>query len=401
MKSFVKNSIPYEISEIKILPFINHPASEPSSVYTALIFASEEAKKFKQKHVFVTFDQALYVKAIEILASNPDLSNVIARLGGFHLLMSYLGTIGYIMGGSGLQELWETIYADKSVEHMMTGHAYSRAVRANFLTYGAVAGLLLKNVIDEELLKEIQLINTEFFSEKISLEEIIDNESLQKVMNIIENKYSETENLNNTAKLWIQYLKQVEILQDFLRSERTGNWDLHISSMKNMLPYFHAAGHLHYAKCTRFYIQQLEELAEKMDQTEFENFTKNGFFTIRRTEDCGSGVGGDLAIEQGLMRLMKVSGGMVGRGITENTLAEWIHSLPYCADICNNIEEFCGVRTVSSEQHVDLRESRQKRDAHDLTVMSEWLELHNPFAPRSSDELIGLVTGNITAMKKV
>lgn len=55
-------------------------------------------------------------------------------LGGFHLLMSFMGAIGYIMAGSGLKELWSTIYATNSIEKMMTGHAYSRAVRAHFLT---------------------------------------------------------------------------------------------------------------------------------------------------------------------------------------------------------------------------------------------------------------------------
>ena len=47
--------------------------------------------------------------------------------------MSYQGSIGYIMGDSGLRNLWETAYAHNSVNHMLTGHAYARALRAHML----------------------------------------------------------------------------------------------------------------------------------------------------------------------------------------------------------------------------------------------------------------------------
>jgi len=48
--------------------------------------------------------------------------------------MSDLGSIGQIMTGSGLAELWERVYAKGSVVHMLTGHAFSHALRANMLT---------------------------------------------------------------------------------------------------------------------------------------------------------------------------------------------------------------------------------------------------------------------------
>lgn len=62
-----------------------------------------------------------------VLATDPSssISRLTIRLGGFHLLMSFLGAIGSIMAGSGLEELWQTVYAKNSVPHMMNGHAYS------------------------------------------------------------------------------------------------------------------------------------------------------------------------------------------------------------------------------------------------------------------------------------
>ena len=34
---------------------------------------------------------------------------------GFHLLMSYMGAIDKIMGGSGMEELWETVYGKNTL----------------------------------------------------------------------------------------------------------------------------------------------------------------------------------------------------------------------------------------------------------------------------------------------
>ena len=48
--------------------------------------------------------------------------------------MSYLWSKGYIMDDSGLRNLWETAYAHNSVNHMLTGHAYARALRAHMLS---------------------------------------------------------------------------------------------------------------------------------------------------------------------------------------------------------------------------------------------------------------------------
>ena len=47
--------------------------------------------------------------------------------------MSYMGGVGHLMRGSGLEELIETVYAGKTVDHIMNGKAYARALRAHML----------------------------------------------------------------------------------------------------------------------------------------------------------------------------------------------------------------------------------------------------------------------------
>ena len=103
--------------------------------------------KYKLGIVPVTFDQPLYIpciKTADIVAPSPDLTNIFARLGGFHLVMSYLGSIGYNMGDSGIRNLWETAYAHNSINHMLTGHAYARALRADMLSAVSLVAHLLE-----------------------------------------------------------------------------------------------------------------------------------------------------------------------------------------------------------------------------------------------------------------
>ena len=58
--------------------------------------------------------------------------NIVCRLGGFHTLMSYLGSIGKMMEGSGIEEAFGTIYAENVVPHCMTGKAVARTLRGHF-----------------------------------------------------------------------------------------------------------------------------------------------------------------------------------------------------------------------------------------------------------------------------
>ncbi|KYM99414.1 hypothetical protein ALC62_09846 [Cyphomyrmex costatus] len=143
---------PYSTLKIIPLPFINNPPTDFDTIFTSLVEAANKCQNQEQKFVFVTFDQPLYYKACEILASvNPEndpynLSSVIARLGGFHLLMSFLGSIGFIMDGSGLKEAFCEIYAENSADKALSGHAYSRAIRRNFLIQLALSNIIFSSM---------------------------------------------------------------------------------------------------------------------------------------------------------------------------------------------------------------------------------------------------------------
>ncbi|GBM54180.1 hypothetical protein AVEN_64526-1 [Araneus ventricosus] len=97
----------YAKSAVILLAFVNLQPSNPTLIKTCLRFAAEKFRK-RQQSCIVTFDQPLFIKAMDIVSQADEideLSKVIVRLGGFHLLMSYMGAVGKIMGGSGLEEM--------------------------------------------------------------------------------------------------------------------------------------------------------------------------------------------------------------------------------------------------------------------------------------------------------
>ena len=67
-------------------------------------------------------------------------------LGGFHILMSFLGNVGAIMKGSGLEDLLSVVYAENSVMYMLSGKAVSRAIWGHLLVELSLMSLLLEMI---------------------------------------------------------------------------------------------------------------------------------------------------------------------------------------------------------------------------------------------------------------
>ena len=122
------------------------------------------------------------------------------------MITSYLGCIGYIMSGSGLDVLWGTIYAEDSVAHMMTGHAYSRSLAAHLTTSVALMCLLLKSPENDRFISTIEDIVYKVNNGIISPELLCQNDDIKLIRNVLEEIKSKVRESSLTAKLWLQYL---------------------------------------------------------------------------------------------------------------------------------------------------------------------------------------------------
>ncbi|KAK3928234.1 Fat-like cadherin-related tumor suppressor-like protein [Frankliniella fusca] len=425
--------------------FVELAATDPNAINTALRYAMKDADDRGQDDCFVTFDQPLYMKAMKLVTADPALSGVQVRLGGFHLTMSYLGSIAHIMSGSGLEDVWAQVYAFNSIKHMVTGKAYSRAVRAHFLVQEAIGSMLLDRVTADATRRgDIRELYGDFLERAdVTAEEVANTPVARRLGKDLIEAGEQAASDSATGKLWWQYFKLVALLRFHIRAERTGDWEMHKESVKAMLPIFHAAGHLPYARAAHLYVQQMEELTGGCSQA-----ANDGNFTVRRSSDFWAGMWTDLVIEQCLMRLLKCRGGVTrGRGLTKSSVTQFILTRHALVDLSAAIEEYSGAKasvlklrvtndcaersvalveeynkiltadeeqkqflildvkehrkrypnvnkttlgiknyfyswhpnTGTSEQHVELRVGRQERDCRDLKKFCNWLKKYNPF----------------------
>ena len=81
--------------------------------------------------------------------------NVVCRLGGFHLLMSFLGSVGKVMECSGISKLFQVVYSSATAVHMMSGKAYARALRAHFLVQSALELIIFQFISPLSLIEQL------------------------------------------------------------------------------------------------------------------------------------------------------------------------------------------------------------------------------------------------------
>ena len=96
-----------------------------------------------------------------------------------------MGSIGVIMAGSGLEEMWETVYAKNSVVHMMNGRAYARGIRVHFISQSALATLLLESsTVDDSLKKDVETCLVSLLDNSATLEDIEHSNALHDIVTI-------------------------------------------------------------------------------------------------------------------------------------------------------------------------------------------------------------------------
>jgi len=414
---------------------IDMDPNDMSCVFTTLQYISSHAYKYKQTAV-VTFDQPLYWKAVTIVSKANDgtlLKDMVVRLGGFHCIMSFLGCIGQLMSGTGLNELFETVYAPNTVPHIMSGKAVARAVRGHSLASTALCILLMREEIISSVENPIDDNNntpatpskkncnneestfegidytvspsmqtmTDLYEKLVSgknlPQDVYDNELLEKLFRSWLDTKSRLK-VYPTAALWIQYLEIIDIYRQFVFAERTGNWELSLQSLHEMLPYFAAAGHNLYLKSVYHYLETMKKLPESHPNV-CQAF-QNGLQVVRRSDRYWAGLSPDLVIEQVLMRSAKTTGGMTrGKGMSESQRTQWLLSMPTCVEMNNAMQSFCEKEFQSSPQHnKEFGKTRNERDYKDTQTFVSFLEERTPF--RKDPLLYNIETG-VTSSENV
>ena len=141
----------------------------------------------------------------------------------------------------------------------------------------------------------------------------------------------------------------------FIHGERTGHFELHISSSEQMLPHLAAAGHDKYTVIIRKYLQDIKNLCPCLEN----KYKEHSFIVCRNDKLFWSGSFTDQVIDQILMGSGKSQGGLIN--ITDNYSArtKWLLSSHIVANYTKAIPDLTGFTTGTwSEQHHDVQASR-------------------------------------------
>ena len=322
------------VTTIGMLPILQAPADNDDTMITVINRFNAITKKLGQKHTVLIGDQPLYSRAKELIWANPETyKNTIVLLGDLHILFNFLKVIGQHFENSGLADVWveSNVLAQNSTETVMNGKAYYRAIRGHTLAYEALSQIWWTKFtkwleINQEMIKGnvLQLSSkvAEVFKNRCDhddicgavtgLVEALEDEALQDQVKRFDQQFSSNPNYT----YWTNYLKMVEVLLDFIRANRDGNWELHLDAFTAMLPWMTIYDHTNYARWGPVYLADMKGLPITAPEIYAEFMSGN--FVIKRSKKRFNQVPVDQATEW-MNRMCKISNGIIG--ITRNETA--------------------------------------------------------------------------------
>ena len=111
---------------------------------------------------------------------------------------------------------------------------------------------------------------------------------------------------SSMAAFWQSYLEMFELLLQFQKSIKSGNWELHLDSCEKLLPWFHAYDHHNYARHFSYYWASQQRLP--VTHPSLYNEFVNGNFAINRIQGRFNRISPDQTIEQIINKDQKVPG---------------------------------------------------------------------------------------------
>ena len=250
-------SVDPPITTAAMLPILQAPADSNDTMASVINRFVSISRHFGQQYTVITADLPLYSRGKELVWANKEnYGNVIFRMGGLHVCINFLKAIGQHIESAGLDYVWieSAVFAPNTTETVLEGKAYYRAVRGHMLAYESLWRIrwrmfrdwlakyhekaleCLESVASPvvELFKSAEKPARESFQTTVgTLEGYIQSQNLAELLSEYDGSMFSSKNYT----FWLSYMKMVETLLNFIRTEREGNWELHLESFAAILPW--------------------------------------------------------------------------------------------------------------------------------------------------------------------
>ena len=234
----------------------------------------------------ISFDMALYEKAVQLLDSRLDLKGaVVPRLGEQHAVMAALRALGTSIENSGIDDAWieADVYGSATTRQILKCAHYKRTLRAHIHTYMALYELVLEQFFTEKPnLKAICIEPAEKVQEACAksavdrssnpesvtrtnddLLQILTNDDVIQQLNMWEAQKSS----NAMFKSLMNYIHRVETILHFVEASRNSDLVLHLQAEKALSKLFFAMDQIKYKRLWSRYIADMHELKTSHPET--------------------------------------------------------------------------------------------------------------------------------------
>jgi hypothetical protein len=157
------------------------------------------------------------------------------------------------------------VVAPGSVKGVLTGKHYNRCIRAHKLVYEALQRLRFLAFYDslpDNEAEELDSLSVDLL-ERINenLEDFCSTDSTFISWKTAFDSFvgGRIED-NPTFAFWSTYIDMVQLLLLFIRATRTSNWQLHLSVLRSMIPWFFATDRINYSRYGPCYWLEMSSL---------------------------------------------------------------------------------------------------------------------------------------------
>ena len=409
--SVLRNNINLKKTNVFKTPLIPGPASDYSSIYTALMKAqgiSVWTCGAGSKSV-ISLDLDLYEKSYLLVHSRSDMRNkYILCLGELHAVFAHIRAIGNLINSSGIEDAClEAAWYDSEcvIRQILDCKHMKRAIEAHEATYIAINVILLRSIVKKYPQEFAEISGNLFTITEISRKDILDNTSnLEDDINSLITELSKIEfsqklsqfdaskQSNFVYRFMMTYIRMVKRLLTFIEASRSRDWLLHLSAAEDLMQDFTNMNRIKYRRMFAAYIADMRYL-QTSDPEIWMHFYA-GEFSVQKTQIPFTAIGRDHVGEQ-VNRELKTCGDITGITRNDNSRTREFPIAPVLADIWNQMMDQGNASTSAYSKHHQFTKAYTERQNRKVLSFLEVMDVHN--VNFDSDECLirNLVTDQI------
>ena len=215
------------------------------------------------------------------------------------------------------------------------------------------------------------------------MKQLADEAQTGHLLQLLE-QYDET--LPPTSLYWRHYMNMVLVLLQFIREERTGDWQMHKSAFLAMLPWFAHYDHTNYMRWGTIYAADIHQL--EVSHPDVHQHFMEGNFVVKTTHKAFNQVSTDMALEH-VNKVGKVVGGLIGITKSDTARDKWCLTYNDRSPLADETSVMFALATEDTEYapsgNKDIGTSRIRRDREDVQKLVDQLRRFSVFITNTQD----------------